>query len=443
MKRIQHPRAVQDPNSARLDDMCGKLSRRRFLQGSAAAAAGAAAVNIGFAPTAKAGTVAGKTLVYLFLRGGMDGLSLVPPTSGANYGFYDDARLDTKLQPGHADTARRTIELSSQVFGLHPSATGLKQLWDLDKLAIVHAAGHLAPNTYTRSHFDAQEQVELGTPGTMASQSGWLARYLQTSVLQSDAVFTALVSASNPPTSISGWNDVATLDAAATGNFHPNGGIYARTHLASLRALYAGQGDLDFAATAAVDAVELISGLGLDAYTPSPGVTYPNNGLGRNLRLIAQMMRLNLGIAAATVDYGGWDTHNGQRNDFANRANELSSALAAFYLDLAGAGRGNDVAVVVQSEFGRQVTENADFGTDHGLACPMLVVGGGVNGGFYGSFPGLNPMTQTVGDAVKPTTDFRQVLATTIAELMDNPNVDTIFNPPDAPAFTYAPLAFA
>jgi uncharacterized protein (DUF1501 family) len=249
------------------------------------------------------------------------------------------------------------------------------------------------------------------------------------------------VSNSNPPTSINGWTDVATLDS--TGGFHPNNGGYANTHLAALRTMYAGTGDLDHAATAAVDAVQLISGLNLNNYVPGGGVVYPQTGIGDDLRLVAQLMRLNLGISVATVDYGGWDTHNGQRGDFNFRAGEIAAALSAFYRDLAGAGRQNDVAIIVQSEFGRQVTENADFGTDHGLGGPMFVIGGGVTGGFYGSFPGLNPQTQTVGDAVRPTTDFRQVQATVIAQLMDNPNVEQIFDDPQAPPFTYARMGFA
>lgn len=437
MKRAHHER------TARLDDMCCKLSRRDFLRGSGAAAlAGAAAVNLTFAPAAKAGTLPTKTLVYVFLRGGMDGLSLVVPTGGADLGHYLTARNETAMRLDDTDTTRVPIALPGQNWGLHTAATGLKQLWDLDKLAIVHAAGHLQPDTYTRSHFDAQEQIELGTPGSMASQNGWLARHLATTpLLQQDAIFSALVSASNPPTSVNGWSDVATLDS--TGGFSPDTGAYGPTHLAALRSLYAGSGDLDHAATAAVDAVQLIRSLDLGAYVPGGGVTYPQTGIGDDLRLVAQLMRLNLGIAVATVDYGGWDTHNGQRFDFANRVRELSDALSAFYRDLAGAGRASDVAIVVQTEFGRQVTENADAGTDHGLGAPMLVIGGGVNGGFYGTFPGLNPQTQTVGDAVRPATDFRQVLATAIAELVDNPNVEEIFDDPDAPAFAYSPMGFA
>jgi uncharacterized protein (DUF1501 family) len=425
--------------AAKIDCLCGKMSRRNFLRGSGVAA-GAAAVNLTFSPNAHASAPT-KSLIYLFLRGGMDGLSFVVPTGGADLGHYLDARNDTELRLDSQDAARRPIALPGGLWGLHQRATGLKQVFDANKLAIIHAAGHLDPDDYTRSHFDAQEQIEMGTPGVQTSQTGWLARHLlSTPLLQGDAVFTALVSSSNPPASIAGWSDVATLDS--TNSFHPNpNGAYARTHLATLRNLYPGTGDLDMAARSAVDAVDLISSLNLGSYVPGGGVTYPQTGLGNRLRLIAQLMRQNIGIAVATVDYGGWDTHNEQFGGYANSVQELSDALRAFYFDLAGAGRAGDATVIVQSEFGRQVTENADRGTDHGLANPMLVMGGNVIGGLYGNFPGL-ATGQRVGDAVRPTTDFRQVIATAVDRLLDNPNVGDVFDEPQSP-FTYAPMGFA
>lgn len=428
-------------NAERLDRMCCALSRRDFLRGTGVAA-GAATVGFTFSPLARAAGPT-KTLVYLFLRGGLDGLSMVIPISGTNQSVYAQRRKanGTRMVMEAPEANRRPIALTGNNWGLHPQATGLKQIWDANRLAIIHAAGHLDPATYTRSHFDAQEQVELGTPGVQSSHTGWLTRHLATTpLLQQDAVFTALVSSSTPPVSIAGWPDVATLDS--TNNFHPNpNSTYTRTHLASLRTLYAGSGDLDIAAQAAANAVDLIASLSLSNYTPGGGVTYPNTGLANRLRLVAQLVRLNIGISAATVDYGGWDTHNQQFGGFANSMAELSNALRAFYFDLAGAGRANDVAVIVQSEFGRQVTENDDLGTDHGLGNPMLVIGGAVNGGFYGSFPGIAD-GQRVGDAVRPTTDFRQVLATAVHRLGGNPNVDAVFDEPSSP-FTYSPLGFA
>jgi uncharacterized protein (DUF1501 family) len=177
--------------TAQLDAMLPSVSRRSFLRGSAAATAAVTGVGIGFAPLAQAAAPT-KTLVYVFLRGGNDGLSLVVPTGGVDRGFYMDARDQTRLTPDASNVDQRTLPLDAGgLWGLHPWATGLKQLWDMNRLAIVHAAGHLAPDTHTRSHFDAQEQIELGTPGVQASQNGWLTRHLMSIPAVSGAVFTA------------------------------------------------------------------------------------------------------------------------------------------------------------------------------------------------------------------------------------------------------------
>jgi len=414
------------------------LSRRHFLASlGISAAAATLPLGLGFATGASAGTPR-RTLIYLFLRGGIDGLSLVPPISGVDRGYYVDARDRTIIPDSGANAA---LPLNG-LFGLHPFCGELHTLFNEGRLAIVQGAGH-PPGTHTRSHFDAQEQIELGTPGQQTSNSGWLSRHLaSTPLLSGDAVFSAMVSGSNPPISLGGWSDVATL--GSTSSFHPNSGTYGRTHLASLRALFPGMDGLDTAARAAVDAVDLVNSLDLGNYTPGGGAVYPDTGVGNSLRLVAQLIRQDLGLSVATVDFGGWDNHNNQSvlttgSGYGQRVMQLSQAMNAFYRDLAGVGRGSEIALVVQSEFGRQVKENANFGTDHGLATPMLVLGGGVTGGLYGSFAGLAPF-QRLGDSLVPTVDFRQVMATVIDRLMGNPNIDQVFADP---GFTYAPLGFA
>lgn len=414
------------------------ISRRGFLAGlGASAAAACLPLGLGFAPSASAGG-SNRTLIYLFLRGGIDGLSLVTPISGADRAFYEEARDRTLIPVSGIDAA---LPLNGQ-FGLHPFCGELHTLFNQGRLAIVQGAGH-PPGTHTRSHFDAQEQIELGTPGEQTINSGWLSRHLSsTPLLNGDAVFTAMVSGSNPPASLGGWPDVATL--GSTSSFHPNSGSYGRTHLLALRSMFPAAGGLDAAARAAVDAVDLVSSLDLGNYTPAGGVVYPDTGIASSLRLVAQLIRQDLGLSAATLDFGGWDNHNNQNvlsatSGYGQRVMQLSQAMDAFYRDLAAAGRGGEIALVVQSEFGRQVKENANFGTDHGLGAPMLVLGGGVTGGMYGSFAGLAP-AQRLGDSLLPTVDFRQVLATVVDRLMGNPNIDQVFTDP---GFNYAPLGFA
>jgi len=425
------------------------VSRRRFLQMSGAAA-GSAAMGIGFSPSALGGSPNQKVLVYVFLRGGIDGLSLLPPIDGPDYIHYRDARDRTFIDINDSDTSRVPIDLvnNNQGLGFHPYCGGLAELYSEGGLAVVQAAGH-PPDTYTRSHFDAQEQIELGQPllvggsGPGLPGSGWLTRYLQThpNVPATDAVFTAMVTSSNPPSSLGGWADVATLDSPD--NFSPNSGQFGDTHRAMLGTLYSGSGELDIAGGAALDAIDLVAGLDLDNYQPSPGAVYPNSNAGEDLRLIAQLIRQDpsLGIACATVDVGGWDTHNGQNvfgNGFGSRVENLSEALTAFYRDLEGAGCIDDVAVVVQSEFGRQIRENANEGTDHGLGNPMLVLGGGVSGGrVYGQTDGIAPGAR-LGDSLVPRTDFRNVLREVASGLLGNTNAEQIFQ--DHP---YVPVGFS
>jgi uncharacterized protein (DUF1501 family) len=183
--------------------------------------------------------------------------------------------------------------------------------------------------------------------------------------------------------------------------------------------------------------------IGQQSFASLPA-SWPTGGFAEQLWTIAQSIRFNLGLRYATLDLGGWDTHEGQGtagsgyNYYQNKINELSAALAAFYAELNTTGQMSRVTVIVQSEFGRRVRANANGGTDHGYGNPMLVLGGAVNGRrFYGSWPGLNPeiLSPTFGD-VPVTTDYRRVVSEIMIRRMANPNLSTIF-----PGYTgYAPL---
>ncbi|MFK7957260.1 MAG: DUF1501 domain-containing protein [Lysobacterales bacterium] len=418
--------------------------RRRLLTGLGAGAStlgAAGALGLGFTQrvvAGNAGSTPTKLLVYLFLRGGMDGLSYMVPTSGANLTHYGDSRDDIFIDPG------TTLSLADMPggagFGLNPLCTDLHSI--RNNTAFIHACGHPL-DALTRSHFDAQEEIELGTPGSQSSANGgFLARYLNAIPHSSDAVFTGLASSSNTPASLAGYSDVATLDSA--GGFSPNTGRYADTHLAGLAQMYGGgTGSLDLAAQSALDAVELINSFAIGDYIPAGGVTYPNTGIGRDLAFIAQLWKLDLGIAVASLDKGGWDTHNTQQptnpnNSYGRNVRELSEAVTAFYSDIAAdaAKNADDLCVVIQSEFGRQVTQNGNRGTDHGYGNPMTVIGGRVAGGVYGTFPGI-AVQDRQGDAVIPTTDFRQVHGTAMNVVLGNDAgvVGDVF-----PGYNYSPI---
>ena len=187
-----------------------------------------------------------------------------------------------------------------------------------------------------------------------------------------------------------------------------------------------------------MDIVELYASGG---YTPRPGVTYPSGNFGDNLQTIAQMVKLDIGLRIATLDLGGWDTHEGQGNgsggQFSGLVGEMAGGLAALYEDL---DEGNPayttrLTVLVMSEFGRRVGENPDRGTDHGHGNNLLVLSGNAVGGLHGSWPGLDPAQLAEGD-VEVTTDFRRILSEILIRRLGNPELGQIF-----PGYTgYSPL---
>lgn len=413
--------------------------RRQFLATMGLGAG--AGIGLGLSPkllAGGAGTAPTKLLLYVFLRGGMDGLSYIIPTGGPNQQHYAQDRDNTFIEPGN------TISLADMAggsdFGLNPLCTDLYSI--RDNVAFIHACGHPL-DALTRSHFDAQEEIELGTPGNQSSSGGgFLSRYLQATSHSPDAIFTSMAASSTPPVSLAGYADVAALDSP--GGFNPNTGRYGDTHLLGLADLYGGSGSLDLAGQSAIEAVELISTFDLENYVPGGGIVYPDTSIGDELALIAQLWKLDIGISVATLDTGGWDTHNGQQplnpnTGFGRNIRELSEALTAFYLDIANDAvkSTDDICVVVQSEFGRQVSENGNNGTDHGFATPMTVIGGRIAGGVYGTFPSIATVDRE-GDGVVPTTDFRQVHGTVMDVVLGSGAgvVNSVF-----PGFNYAPLA--
>lgn len=395
------------------------IHRRKFLTGSAsiATALGTSGISA-LAADQRAIAPQKKALVYLFLRGGIDGLNLVIPRTGDNRIQYESKRPSIQVP------AASTLNLNDS-FGLHASATGLKQLFDQNQLAVIHAVG-MPEGLGSRSHFDSQEMYELGTPGELTSSTGWLARYLSSHpALDVNAPIRSLATTTSSPTSLLGDFESMTLDSASS--FHPNAGRYGNEHLDTLSQIYSGNSNLDASIQVSIDTINLLEEINLDV--PD---SYPNTSLADDLGLIAGMLKEQVGLQVATVDYGGWDTHNSQGNNgggyFADHIQELSEAISAFMQDLQAHNLIDDVVLVVQSDFGRRVRENGNQGTDHGTAHPMLVVGGKVQGGqVLGTFPGLRDEDLYLSTDLKATTDFRQVLSDVVVNYLKNPNIDIIF----------------
>ena len=414
------------------------LTRRQFMMGCSAAIAGMAGGRLGnmvFAHPSAQTTTSDEILVVVFLRGGCDGLSLVVPFDDPH---YVTARGDIAVgAPGSGANGALMLNPNNASggftggFGLHPKASPLNELYTGGKLAIVHACGL---EDDTRSHFDAMDYIERGTPGDKNMPSGWLARHIRAA--NTSGKLPTLAASSSAPTSLlSDSNTVAITDPNSYGinaswryNTGGNG-----TMLSSLKKIYAGSGALQTAGLRTIDTLETIEVLkgseGKLDYSPDASADYLDESFSNSLKSVAQMIKLDLGLRVATVDFGGWDTHegqgvNGDNGYYARMVNNLSRGLHAFYNDLPN--HRDRVTVVVMSEFGRRVEVNTGGGTDHGHGNVMLLLGGNVNGGkIYGTWPGLVDLDQN--QDLRITTDFRTVLSEVLVRRLRDPKLGTIF----------------
>jgi len=352
-----------------------------------------------------------KVLVTVFLRGAMDGLAAVPPLAGELGG----ARL-TALRPRLALSARggdgAPLDLGVG-FGLHPAFAPLLPLWRDRRLAVVHGVGSPDP---TRSHFDAQDFMESGTPGDKGTASGWLNRAVGLGGHEASP-FTAVALTDALPRSLYGdepalaVSDLSRFRVGAGGAPVPGAGAAG----AGFEALYAeaAGGLLGERGGETFEAMELLSSARLSSYRPARGADYPRSPLGDALRQVAFLVKAGVGLEVAFAESGGWDTHVRQgaaEGTFAQRADDLARSLAALWTDL-GAQR-DDVVVMTMTEFGRTAAENGSGGTDHGHGSCLFVLGDGVDGGkVHGRFPGLAPGELYEGRDLEVTTDFRAVFA--------------------------------
>lgn len=416
--------------------MTGRFTRREFVVGCStaiAALAGSRLTQLTFAnPLAQNDT--DEVLVVLFLRGGWDALNVAPPIAGEDRGYYESARPNLKIPASGQGAALR---LTDQ-FGLHPALGPLHDLYTARKAAFIHAVGL---NNDTRSHFDAMELIELGT-GSKLSTSGWLTRLLQT-MNGGLGTMPALASSESQPTSLLGSRDAVTMPDPAEmtlWNYQP----WRGEQRAALRSLYQGDTWLHRAGSQALRAVDVIQSANPGDYTPENGASYPDGNFGDNLQTIAQMIKLNVGLRVATLDFGGWDTHEyqggGGEGYMPYLLNQLGRGLHAFYTDLdspAPRHFTSRLTMVVISEFGRRLAENASYGTDHGHGSVMVVLGGHVNGGeVYGRWPGLSNDHLYDRADLAITTDYRRVLSEIAIRRMGNAHLGVIF-----PGYSgYSPL---
>jgi uncharacterized protein (DUF1501 family) len=346
------------------------------------------------------------TLVFLLLRGGMDGLNLVAPSTDSN---LQAARPSTLYPTNNGSTPGLALAngLTSDDWRLHANASGLKALYDAGQLAFIHAAGIPASS---RSHFQMQAFLEHGVIDQLSlnSANGWIARYGLATGL-GNGEFALLSSDDATPASLSG----ASLAVSMPDPKQFTAGSDART--AFLTTSYGGaQGVLGSSGQTALKAVTDFKTISA-GFTPPPAGTYGTDSLSKALSVVAEVIKLNAGLQVAEAEFSAWDTHVNQQPRFAASVTTLNAGITSFMKDMNAAGK--KVTMVVMSEFGRRVKSNASGGTDHGHGNVMMVIGnGGVKGGrIYGQWPGLAPAVLDLGD-VPVTTDYRAVLSEVITK---------------------------
>ncbi len=407
-----------------------KLTRRNLLV-SASSGAFMASMCPGLRVSMAAeGSTQGDILVVLFARGGTDGLQLVAP---ADVGTYQDVRPNIAVQTSGEDAG---IPMANGIGGvdffLHPEAAPLDDLYTSGDLAIIHASGVPTEN---RSHFKSMDMMERGlADNEVALSNGWLTRHIESLTAERPLLSTVSTN-SNKPISLLGYpqavsipdvNNLNVSGGEANANvisaLNATGGMaYQQVALQTLEAIDTVQTKLD----------ELDDQIDVDDGSEEPA--YTNGPLSQSLRNLATLIKMDVGLDVATVDYGGWDHHNNLINEFRNNANELSQSLVAFWDDMADYC--DRITLVFMTEFGRRVFENASTGTDHGSGTTMMVLSGNANGGqIFGEWPGIEEQDWDNGD-LRVTTDYRQVISEVLAKRHCSPGLDSVF-----PTVTYDPL---
>jgi uncharacterized protein (DUF1501 family) len=398
-----------------------KVSRRVFVKSGGVAMIGMSTIPA-FLQRAVAATPMPnkKKLIVLFQRGAADGLNIVVPFAEPNYYRIRPSIAIPQPRQGGEGVA---VDLDG-FFGLHPSLAPLGPLFHNGQLAVVHAAGSPDPS---RSHFDAQDFMESGTPGVKATEDGWLNRTVQGPSEENASPFRAVAMGPNLPLTLRGAAPAIALadvkqfrvlsqSTAVQGGFEA---LYAQTVDKVLR----GTGTETF------EAIEMLRKADPSRFQPENGASYPNGRVGQTLQQVAQLIKSDIGMEVSFVDTGGWDNHvneGGAQGQMSNLLRDMGQGLAAFHQDLGD--RMEDIVVVTMSEFGRTAHENGNRGTDHGHANVMFVMGGPVKGGkVYGKWPGLAPDQLNEGRDLKLTTDFRSVLGELISGHLGSKHLQTVF----------------
>lgn len=363
-----------------------------------------------------------KILITIFQRGAVDGLNMVVPFGESEY--YNLRRNIAVPKPNQTDGA---VDLDG-FFGLHPSLKPLEKFWQARQLAVIHSAG--SPDN-TRSHFDAQDYMESGTPGVKSTRDGWLNRVLQTQTGKDDSPFRAVSMTGQLPRSL--YGRAPSIAMANLSDFAIKAGIYTSAVKGGFEGIWQenAKDSLGETGKETFEAVNYLKKANPAQYKAENGAQYPNTPFGRSLLQIAQLIKANVGLEIAFTDTPGlnWDTHaneGGARGQLANLLRTFGLAIAALATDLGK--RMDDVVILTMSEFGRTARQNGSNGTDHGHGNAMFVLGNSVRGGkVYGDWRGLKSDALNDGRDLAVTTDFRDVFAEVAHAHLGNKNLDKIF----------------
>jgi len=377
----------------------------------------------------------GKVLVVLFQRGAADALNVVVPHGERAYYAMRPTIAIPRPVSGAANTA---IDLDG-FFGLHPSLSPFKRLWDDGILAPVHAVG--SPSN-SRSHFDAQDYMESGTPDNKGTRDGWLNRYLAVKgtcdecKLHDDtqngaapakgSPFQAVAMTPQTPRILEGDSPTVAMNSIDEFTIRTNG-----TQAERIEALYrTGSADVVHAAGGEMfEAMKILKAANPQQYVAENSADYPRSPFGQHLKQIAQLIKADVGLEIAFADVGGWDTHvnqGGATGQLAQRLDDFSKSIAAMVQDLGN--RMADVTILTMSEFGRTARQNGNAGTDHGHATSMFVIGGDVKGKkVHGKWPGLEPEQLNEGRDLALTTDFRSVFSEVAFKHLGAAKMDAVF----------------
>jgi uncharacterized protein (DUF1501 family) len=372
-----------------------------------------------------------KTLITIFQRGAVDGLNMVVPYGDSEY--YNIRRNIAIPKPNETEGA---INLDG-FYGLHPTMKSFEPLWKNKQMAIIHCAG--SPDN-TRSHFDAQDYMEAGTPGVKGTKDGWLNRVMQGMNAKDVSPFRSVAMTNQLPRSL--YGKAPSIAMTNLADFSIQAGSYTKSVQGGFEGIYQDvtkNDTLNATGKETFEAVNFLKKANPAQYKPANGAQYPNTPLGRSLLQFAQLIKAGVGLEVGFAETGGWDTHVNQgasRGQLANLLRDFSNAIAAFTTDLGQ--KMDDVVILTMSEFGRTARENGNRGTDHGHANAIFVIGNDVKGGkVYGNWAGLKSDQLYEGRDLNVTTDYRDVFGEVAYKYMGSRDLAKMF-----PGYSTSPANF-